>query len=394
MDSMAEIARGLRDVVVTETRLSMIDGNAGKLVIAGFPLEELASKATHEEVMYLLWYDHLPNKRELDAFRQTIIENRELPETTLTVLRAAAKRKLQPMDALRMGVDTLSLVDTGEDDHSRAASLRRAPQLVARFPVIVASYWRLLHGQEPVAPNPQLFDAANFLYMIYGEESSPAAVRGLETYLNAVIDHGMNNSTFTARTIASTRSDMISALVGAIGSLKGPLHGGAPGPAIDMVFQIRDNAAHSGKSVEEEARIWVNAHLAVHDRIMGFGHRVYRVRDPRADVLGAAAEKLYEGTDNMHLYSDALTVERVILKALEEKKPGHGIKTNVEFYTALVLHGVGLDAQIFSSVFAIGRAGGWVAHILEQYAEDELIRPSTTYGGEYDRKWVPIEERS
>jgi citrate synthase len=391
---MAEIARGLRDVVLTETHLSMIDGNEGKLVIAGFPLEELALKATHEEVMYLLWYDHLPNKRELDAFRQTLIENRELPETTLTVLRAAAKRKLQPMDALRMGVDTLSLVDTESDNHSREASLQRAPRLLARFPVIVASYWRLLHGQEPIAPNPRLFHAANFLYMIYGKESSPAAVRGLETYLNTVIDHGMNNSTFTARTIASTRSDMISALVGAIGALKGPLHGGAPGPAIDMVFKIRDNAAHSGKSVEEEARIWVDAHLAVHERIMGFGHRVYRVRDPRADVLGAAADQLYKGTDNMHLYSDALTVERVILKALDEQKSSHSIKTNVEFYTALVLHGVGLDAQIFSSVFAISRAGGWVAHILEQYAEDELIRPTTTYGGEYDRKWVLLEERS
>lgn len=391
---MAEIARGLRDVVLTETRLSTIDGNAGKLVIAGFPLEELASKATHEEVMYLLWYDHLPNKRELDAFRQSLIENRELPDTTLTVLRAAAKRKLQPMDALRMGVDTLSLVDTDSDNHSREASLQRAPRLVARFPVIVANYWRLLHGQEPIAPNPRLFHAANFLYMIFGEESSTAAVRGLETYLNAVIDHGMNNSTFTARTIASTRSDMISALVGAIGSLKGPLHGGAPGPAIDMVFKIRDNAAHSGKSVEEEAKIWVDAHLAVHERIMGFGHRIYRVRDPRADVLGAAAEQLYRGTDNMHLYSDAQTVERVILKALEEKKSGRGIKTNVEFYTALVLYGVGLDAQIFSSIFAISRAGGWVAHILEQYDEDELIRPITTYSGEYDRKWVPLAERS
>ena len=391
---MAEIARGLRDVVLTETRLSMIDGEAGKLVIAGFPLEELASKATHEEVMYLLWYDHLPNKHELDAFRQTLIENRELPETTLTVLRAAAKRKLQPMDALRIGVDTLSLVDTDSENHSREASLKRAPRLVARFPVIVASYWRLLHGQEPIAPNPRLFHAANFLYMIFGEESSPAAVRGLETYLNTVIDHGMNNSTFTARTIASTRSDMISALVGAIGSLKGPLHGGAPGPAIDMVFKIRDNAAHYGKSVEEEATIWVNARLAEHERIMGFGHRIYRVRDPRADVLGAAAEQLYKGTDNMHLYSDAQTVERVILKALEEKKSGRSIKTNVEFYTALVLHGVGLDSQIFSSVFAISRAGGWIAHILEQYAEDELIRPITTYSGEYDRKWVPLAERS
>ncbi|HCI82488.1 MAG TPA: citrate synthase/methylcitrate synthase, partial [Ktedonobacter sp.] len=236
---MAEIARGLRDVVLTETRLSMIDGNAGKLVIAGFPLEELAPVATHEEVMFLLWYDHLPNRQELDAFSKTLVENRELPSTTLDVLRAAAKRKLHPMDALRMGVDTLTLALSDVDNLSREASLERAPKIAARFPVIVAAYWRLLHGEEPVAPNPKLSHAANFLYMLNGEESTPAAVRGLDTYLNTVIDHGMNNSTFTARSIASTRSDMISAIVGAIGSLKGPLHGGAPGPAIDMVFEIR-----------------------------------------------------------------------------------------------------------------------------------------------------------
>ena len=390
---MAEIAHGLRDVVLTETRLSMIDGYAGKLVIAGFPLEELAPNATHEEVMYLLWYDHLPNRQELAAFRQSLVENRELPQMTIDVLRAAAARELYPMSALRLGVDTLSLVDRDTDDLSREASLRRAPRLVARFPVIVAAYWRLLHGQEPIAPNPQLSQAANFLYMLNGEESSPAAVRGLDTYLNTVIDHGMNNSTFTARTIASTRSDMISAIVGAIGSLKGPLHGGAPGPAMDMVFEIRDNAARSGKSVEDEARAWATTRLAGGARLMGFGHRVYRVRDPRADVLGAAARRLYEGTDNMQLYNDSQTVEGVILQTLEEQKPGRSIKTNVEFYTALVLHGIGLEAPIFSSIFAIARASGWVAHILEQYAEDELIRPATIYGGEYDRKWVTLDER-
>ena len=390
---MAEIKRGLRDVVLTETHLSMIDGNAGKLVIAGFPLEEHAPVATHEEVMFLLWYDHLPNRQELDAFSKVLVENRDLPEMTISVLRAAAQRKLHPMDALRMGVDTLTLADTDTDNLSREASLQRAPRLVARFPVIVAAYWRLLHGQEPVAPNPKLSHAANFLYMLNGEEATPAAVRGLDTYLNTVIDHGMNNSTFTARSIASTRSDMISAIVGAIGSLKGPLHGGAPGPAIDMVFEIRNSAASSGKSVQEVARTWVNAKLAAHERLMGFGHRVYRVRDPRADVLGAAARKLYEGTGNMGLYNDAQTVEQVILQALEEDKPGRSIKTNVEFYTALVLHGIGLESPIFSSIFAIARTGGWVAHILEQYAEDELIRPTTTYGGEYDRRWVALEQR-
>jgi len=253
---MAEIAHGLRDVVLTETRLSMIDGQAGKLIIAGFPLEEFASRASAEEGIYLLWYDHLPNQTELEAFRNSLIENRDLPETALTVLRAASGRKLPMMDALRMGADTLSLVDPEFGTMSKEANLRRAVRIMGRLPTIVAAYWRLLNGQEPIAPNSQLSHAANFLYMLDGKEADPAAVRGLETYLNTVIDHGMNNSTFTARVIASTRSDMISALVGAIGALKGPLHGGAPGPAMDMVFEIRDTAVKTGKSVEEEAKEW------------------------------------------------------------------------------------------------------------------------------------------
>jgi citrate synthase len=228
--------------------------------------------------------------------------------------------------------------------------------------------------------------------MLERKEPDPAFVRGLEIYLNTVIDHGMNNSTFTARSIASTRSDMVSAIVGAIGSLKGPLHGGAPGPAMDMVFEIRANAAKAGRSITEEAKIWVSEKLARKERIMGFGHRVYRARDPRADVLAAAAAPLYQAGDTQ-LYTDARVVEDVILKALEEYRPNHSLKTNVEFYTALVLHGVGLDAKIFSSIFAISRAGGWVAHILEQYDEDELIRPGAAYSGVYDRKWVPIEKR-
>lgn len=391
---MTEIARGLRDVILTETRLSMIDGLAGKLIIAGFPLEELAPKATAEEVIYLLWNDHLPNKEELDTFRKSLIAHRELPETTITVLRAAAQRNLPIMDALRMGVDTLSLVDPEFDNTSQEANMRRAVRLLAPFSTIVAAYWRLIHNQEPIAPNPDLYHAANFLYMLDGEEPHAAAVRGLETYLNTVIDHGMNNSTFTARVIASTRSDMVSAVVGAIGSLKGPLHGGAPGPAMDMVFEIRDNAARSGKSIEAEAAIWTRAKLAAKGRLMGFGHRVYRVRDPRADVLGAAAELLFARTGDMQFYADARAAEDVILRELEVYKPGNSIKTNVEFYTALVLHGIGLDSKIFSSVFAISRVGGWLAHILEQYAEDELIRPSTAYSGDYDRKWVPLEQRA
>jgi citrate synthase len=229
--------------------------------------------------------------------------------------------------------------------------------------------------------------------MLQGEEAPPDAVRALETYVNSVVDHGMNNSTFTSRTIISTRSDIVSAVVGAIGSLKGPLHGGAPGPALDMVFEIRERADASGKDIKEEADLWAREVVGGGGRIMGFGHRVYKVRDPRADVLGSAAVKLFEGSGDTALYDDATSAEEAVLDVLAELKPDRSIKTNVEFYTALVLHGVGMETDLFSPTFAVGRVGGWTAHIMEQIAEARLMRPRAAYGGELDRVWVPVEER-
>ena len=389
---MTTIARGLRGVVLTETRLSMIDGEAGKLVIGGFPVEELAPNATFEEALYLLWHDRLPNERELATLRAEMAANRDLPEVTLTVLREAAKRKLPPMDALRMGADTLSLVDAEPENSSQEANLKRALGLVARFPTVLAAYWRLLHGDALLEPNPKFGHAENFLYMLTGAAPSEAVVRGLTTYLNTVIDHGMNASTFAARVIASTRSDLVSAVVGAVGALKGPLHGGAPGPAMDMVFEIQERAQTSNRSVSEEAEAWVGERLSQGERIMGFGHRVYRVRDPRADVLSGAAEKLFRAED-VQLYGHAKEVEGVVLRLLKTHKPNLSLQTNVEFYTALVLHGVGLDSRLFSSIFALSRVGGWTAHVLEQLEEDELIRPSTLYSGARGRGWVPVGER-
>ena len=393
---MTTIARGLRGVVLTETRLSMIDGEAGKLVIGGFPVEELAPNATFEEVLYLLWHDRLPNAEQLGALRAEMAANRDLPEVTLTVLQSAAERDLPPMDALRMGADTLSLVDADPENTSRGANPKRALGLVARFPTVLAAYWRLLHGDAPVDPDPKFSHAGNFLYMLTGEAPQEAVVRGLETYLNTVIDHGMNASTFAARVIASTRSDLLSAVVGAVGALKGPLHGGAPGPAMDMVFEIQGRARTSGRGISEEAEAWVGERLARGERIMGFGHRVYRVRDPRADVLSGAAERLFGAgfkKEDVQLYEDAKAVEGAVLRSLKAHKPNLSLQTNVEFYTALVLHGVGLDSRLFSSVFALSRVGGWTAHVLEGFEEDELIRPSTLYSGARGRVWTPVEER-
>jgi len=379
--------------VVAETRLSGVDGEAGQLTIAGFPLEQLAPNATFEEVIFLLWRDHLPSPDELRDLRQRLAHERALPPLALDVLRSAAAEKLDNMDALRMAVDVIGLC--AEEPHHVPApvDVGCAIALVAHMPTIVAAYWRLLHGQEPIAPDDDLGHTSNYLYMLTGKPPHPDATRALETYLNTVVDHGMNASTFTARVITSTRSDIVSAIVGAIGALKGPLHGGAPGPALDMVFEIRERAAKSGKGIALEADGWVRDTMQSGGRIMGFGHRVYKVRDPRADVLDQAARKLFESAGEARLYQDARQVEEVALRVLEELKPGRNLKTNVEFYTALVLHGIGLEVPLFTSTFAIGRVGGWTAHVLEQVHEDRLIRPQSVYAGPLDRKWVPLESR-
>jgi len=390
---MAEIARGLEGIVVTETRLSRVDGEAGELTIAGFPLEELAPNATFEEVLFLLWSDRLPTAQELLALRQELALRRPLSEASLDILRLSVARKTPVMDTLRMAVDAIG---TCEGEPHRPPDLPDVGcgiALTAPMPAIVAAYWRLIHGLQPIAPDPAIGHAANFLYMLEGKQAHADKVRALETYLNTVVDHGMNASTFTARVIASTRSDMLSAVVGGIGALKGPLHGGAPGPALDMVFEIRDRAKASGKSIAEEADAWVRETVQAGGRIMGFGHRVYKVRDPRADVLAQAAKKLFARAGSASLYEDARTVEQVTLRVLEELKPGRKLQTNVEFYTALVLHGIGLEADLFTPTFAISRVGGWTAHVLEQIKEDRLIRPQSAYVGPTDRKWVSLDQR-
>jgi citrate synthase len=365
---------GLEGVVAARTRISGVDGEAGVLTLAGFPVEDLAGRASFEEVVYLLRHGDLPDARELAAFRAALAGRRALPAATVDLLRVAAARGVPGMDALRMAADTLSL----------DLSVDPALDLVSRFPVIVAAHQRLLRGEEPVPPDPHLGHAANYLYMLRGEEPGQGSVRALETYLNTVSDHGMNASTFAARVIVATRSDLVSAVVGAVGALKGPLHGGAPGPALDVVFEIGS---------EENAEPVLREKLGRGERLMGFGHRIYRVRDPRADVLAAAAERLYATDADADLYDLALKVEGTALRLLAEHRPGRNLQTNVEFYTALLLHGLGLPTDLFTPTFAVGRVAGWTAHCLEQQAEDRLIRPQSEYVGETDRAWVPPEER-
>jgi citrate synthase len=369
---------GLEGVIAADTRLSHVDGLLGELIIAGFRLEDIAPYASFEEMLYLLWHDRLPNVSELKAFSEQLASLREIPPVALDTLKAAAEKKLSVMDALRMAAGLISLSVNPED--SKAAGMAS----IAAFPTIVAAYWRLLHGQNPISPKPELSHAANYLYMLDGQQPSEERVRALNTYLNTVIDHGFNASTFAARVIIATDSDMIAAVVGAIGALKGSRHGGAPGPALDMVFEI-------GEASKAEA--YIRKKLEAGELLMGFGHRVYKVRDPRADVLNIAAEAFFKTGEQKALYDLARSVEETALRLLEEYKPGRKLQTNVEFYTALVLHGVGLETELFTPTFAISRVGGWTAHVLEHQENGRLIRPLSQYLGEHDRKWQTLEER-
>lgn len=360
------ISSGLDGVIAARTRLSQVDGDAGELIIAGFPVGDLAAHATFEETTWLLWHGDLPTGAELESFRADLAAHRELPAATVAVLRECAGARIDPMDALRIALGTVSIVST------------EAVAIVALAPAIVAAYARLLEGLTPVAPRADLGHAANYLYMLTGAEPDAERVRALETYLNTVIDHGLNASTFTCRVIISTGSDLVSAIAGAVGALKGPLHGGAPGPALETVFEIGEAARAEGV---------LRAKIEAGERLMGFGHRVYKVRDPRADVLAAAAERLFTRAGDMRLYALARHVERTALALLDEYKPGRRLKTNVEFYTALLLHGLGLDVPLFTPTFAISRASGWIAHAIEQRAANRLIRPKSEYVGPRGRRW-------
>lgn len=373
---MSEITprpRGLDGVVAAQTRLSHVDGQNGRLVIAGYELSELAGKVGFEQAAHLLWTGALPDAAATAALTREIAGWRSLPPAVAALVREAAAKGAPPIDALRMAASAMSLDVANPNDISPAADVANAKRLVARFPTVVAAWIRLRAGTEPLAPRADLPLAANFLFMATGREPDPVAARALDTYWVTVIDHGMNASTFAGRVIASTRSDMVSAVTGAIGALKGPLHGGAPGPVLDMLHEIGTAA---------NCEPWVRAKLAAGERIMGFGHRVYKVRDPRAEVLSRVAEQMAGAQlEDRALFDLARACEQTIVRVLDEVKPGRNLRTNVEFFTALVLQSLGLKPETFVALFACGRAAGWAAHVIEQHAEDHLIRPQSEYVG-------------
>jgi len=369
------INKGLEGLVVTDTELSEVDGEHGRLIYHGYDIADLAAHTTFEEVTYLLWNCHLPTRAELDHLKKKMAANRALPSGVLDTLKVLPTSTV-PMDALRTGASALGAVKHIDGK----ATLDDAITLTASFTTIVAAFQRLREGKAPISPRDDLSHAANYIYMLTGQVPTEQKTRALDTYLILTADHGLNASTFTARVIASTESDMCSAVVGAVGALKGPLHGGAPQLVLDMIRAI---------GTPENAETWIRGALNRHEKLMGFGHRVYKTEDPRARVLRQLADQLTE----VEFFKLASTVEDTALRLLQELKPGRRLYTNVEFWSSAVMHAVGLPDDLFPPTFGCSRVAGWTAHVLEQQKDNRLIRPASQYVGPWDLKVTPLDQR-
>jgi citrate synthase len=375
---MSIVKEGLEDVVVATSEICFIDGQEGRLLYRGYDVDELVQHSTFEEVAYLLWHGTLPSRKQLEAHTKalTATANRRLPPKLVTMLRQLPK-KTPPMEVLRTGVSALAHFDPDAEDSSREAILRKALRLTAQMPTLIAAWERLRRGKSPVAPNPRLGLAANFLAMMTGRRPSELAAETFDVALILHADHEFNASTFAARVTAATLSDLHSAVVSGIGALKGPLHGGANEQVMRMVEEI-------GKP--ERAEAWIKKALADKARIMGFGHRVYRVEDPRAKHLRRLATALGKQTGRTHDVEILDTVARVMG---EEKK----IYPNVDLYSGAAYACMGIPTDLFTPIFAMSRVAGWGAHVLEQHAHNRLIRPRAEYTGPPRQAYVPPDKR-
>jgi citrate synthase len=370
--------KGLADVIAAETAISDIDGKLGKLWYVGYSIDELAEQSSFEEVVFLLHHLRLPTPSELDDLTERMVADRETADFVAQLMPTLAEAS-SPMSMLRTSVSAASAYDPDGWDQSPEANYRKAIRLISLMPTLIAYYDRHRRGLDIVEPNPKLPHAANFLYMLSGEEPSQEAAQAFDIQFILYADHTMNASTFTARVVASTLSDMHSAITAAIAALKGPLHGGANELAMRMLEEIG--------SVDNTER-YVKDLFARGDKIMGFGHRVYRyVDDPRAIILRRLSRELGEAAGEPVWSQISEEVERVVM---QEK----GLRPNVDFYTAGVLHYLALPTDLFTPMFAAARASGWTAHIREQYADNRIIRPDSEYIGPRDQKYVPIEERN
>ena len=376
---MPVIAKGLEGIIANSTSLSDVLGKEGVLIYAGYDINELAGRATYEEVVHLLWHGALPNRTELDELKTKLRSERELPRGIIDFIKSAPP-KANPMDVMRTAVSMLGLYDSGlsDEDSRQDEDHRRAISITAKIGVIAAYFHRARQGLELPKVRDDLGEAAHFLYLLNGTEPSPEAEKTLDVAYVLHADHGMNASTFSARVTIATLSDFYSAITSAIGTLKGPLHGGANEGVIHMLLEIGS---------EDNVDSWIDEQLAQKKKIMGIGHRVYKVLDPRAPHLRSMAVKL---SDELGEPKWIRMSER-IAEIMKKKK---GLNANVDFYSATVYYSLGIPTDMFTPIFAIARTSGWAAHVLEQLADNRLYRPLSAYvGPPVGKKFIPIDER-
>jgi citrate synthase len=374
----AAAAKGLEGIVATTSSICWIDGEAGVLAYRGIDIHKLAGQSNFEETTYLLWNGRLPKAAELDAFRKELAKARVLDPKIIEMLRTFPK-DVTPMEVLRTAVSALSCYDADERDNSHDANIRKSFRLTSQIAMLVALYDRIRKGKPLVDADPSLSHAGNFLWMLNGEKPSETATRTMDIALILHADHELNASTFAARVIAATLSDIHSAITGAIGALKGPLHGGANEAVMHLLFEIDKKG--------EDPVEHVKAMLAAKKKISGFGHRVYHTEDPRATHLRRMSEALGKSANNTKWFDMSRAIEKYINA---EKK----LNANVDFYSASTYTTLGIDIDLFTPIFAVSRISGWAAHVIEQHDDNRLIRPRADYiGPEYPAEYTPIEKR-
>ena len=369
-------SKGLEGVIAAHTRLSDVKGDIGQLIYCGYDINELAGKVSYEEVVYLLHHNHLPNRKELEELKGALAAYREIPKGVLDIIKKFPKTT-PPMHAIHTAVSALGCFDTTCDDDTMDAQRRKARRLIAQIPVCVAYAHRARQKKELIHPDPSLGEAANFLWMINGEKPSEEMINTMDMCYVLHADHGMNASTFSARVTIATLSDMYSAITTAIGTLKGPLHGGANEGVIKMLQEIGSL---------ENVDAYIEDALAQKKKIMGIGHRVYKVLDPRAPHLQRMAKILSAKLGDPKWIQMS---ERIAELMLQKK----GLNANVDFYSATVYWSLGIPTDLFTPIFAIARTSGWTAHVLEQLADNRLIRPQSVYTGPVGLKVVPVDQR-
>ena len=373
------INKGLAGVVGFSTCKSSIDGEKGELIYSGYNIDTLAEHGTFEEVCFLLWEDRLPNQKELDKLKRKLRSQRQLPDFIINFIKSVPK-DAEPMSVLRTAVSMLADDKEVTNNYTHISAYEEAIRITARIPTIIAAFDRVRRGKEIVEPLEDHSSAYNFLYMLNGEEPGEKSTQVMDLCLILHAEHGMNASTFTARTICSTESDIYSAVTGAIGALKGPLHGGANMKVMDMLLELQEQ----GENADPEG--YVKKKLANKEKVSGFGHRVYKTFDPRARHLMKMAESVSEETGNQQLYDFS---QRILNTMTSEKD----IDPNVDFFSASVYYSLGIDKDLFTCIFSMSRAAGWTGHYIEQLRNNKLIRPRAVYVGERNKEWTPLGKR-